>query len=272
MRAVGIGGYPHLYFQCAEVTVASSLVLNANGYAAVIAASFNASTTPLHTLLWWATPANVVSACNQWSPNSVAGPIFQLDPQSSTSPATSCTSWPCSVAAPFGRAYANVDELASAPHIGFIPNNCWTAPGGPSAGCVVPFYGATFQVRRSTPLRLHHAAALHCDGIHTKLLLARRRRVQGCPTGIVTVQSSVPTTANWTSSPCGAAQANYQAAANSVAYLGGLPALSPPPAMMSPPTSTVSSAAPARTSSALAVVVAAAVATVALRQESRLLL
>ena len=64
---------------------------------------------------------------------------------------------------------------------------------------------------------------------------------QGCPTGTVTVPSSVAAT-NWTSSPCGAVTtAFYQAAAGSGIVLGGLPALSPPPTLpASPPASVMS--------------------------------
>ena len=101
VRTTAIGGYPHVFFQCAEVTVASDLILNAAGYASIIAASFNATTTPLHTLLWWATPANVGSVCPQYI---AAGTAFKLDPQAAAPQATACTSWPCSVAAPFGCA------------------------------------------------------------------------------------------------------------------------------------------------------------------------
>ena len=218
--------------QCAEVTLNNTVPLTQESMAAVIAGSFNRSTTQLHSLLWWATPSNVVPTCslypNASSTNTAASNTFQLDllntaaatatatgapvPQAPPLPASGCTAWPCSLAAPFGGAYAVVDEVASAPKIGFQPSGCT------GSGCFAPFYGTPFL---------------------------------SCPNGQVTAPTSTP---YWASSPCSAAA---KSAGNNVWTSVGNNTNAPPPP---PSTAALLAAQQATLTALIPSLVAAAVA------------
>ena len=122
-----INGFPHVFFQCAQITVNTSSLLAVNG---------NYSSLPLYALLWWLTPANVVATCGTYN-NTFTGttaaplpPALALDFGSPYSP--------------FGGRSAAVVEVASAPHIAFIPANCV------GAGCAPPFPSTPF-VNAATP-------------------------------------------------------------------------------------------------------------------------
>ena len=99
------GGYPTLYFPCAEVVANSSTNLTTN--AALLAA-------PLSVLLWTQTASSGTMPA--------VGSSFALD---GGNVAQSCTTgWPCTTAAPFGGASATVLEATSAPKIMLIPQGC----------------------------------------------------------------------------------------------------------------------------------------------------
>ena len=119
-----INGYPHLFLPCNQIAVNTSLLTQAAG---------NYAALPLYALLWTMTPANVVSTCTAFnaatlSSGTVAAPLgtVALDFGLNYSP--------------FGGRTAAVVEVASAPHIAFIPGSCT------GAGCSFPFPGSTFNV------------------------------------------------------------------------------------------------------------------------------
>jgi len=119
-----INGYPHVFFRCNEIAVNTTQLAQAAG---------NYANLQLYALLWTMTPANVVSTCTTFgtanpSTGTVASPIGNV---------TLDFSFPYS---PFGGRSAMVLEIASAPHIAFIPGNCM------GAGCAYPFPGSVFNV------------------------------------------------------------------------------------------------------------------------------
>ena len=148
-----VSGYPTVFLPCTEVTVSNALTLNASTLAAIVSSSFSPATTQLAVLLWWATPSTAVATCSALtSANNLPingtlnsnGTFITLDAfYPGTAPgaavgAAACSSWPCSVNAPFGNAFAVVHEVAAAPRIQFLPQGCT------GAGCVAPFFGSPF--------------------------------------------------------------------------------------------------------------------------------
>lgn len=179
-----IGGYPTMFLQCAQLSVDAETKLNADGIRELAAGR-----ATLYTLLWTATPANVVSLCSGLTTpgtgNPAVGVSYALDPWSADLAAgENCTAWPCSTQAPFGRRAAAVAEVAGAPRIMFLPRAC------SGATCVAPFPGTPFG---------------------------------GCPGGKLTMPIS---SGSWSSSPCNSPQASQGTAAATT--VGGAPAAPAP--------------------------------------------
>ena len=119
-----INGYPHIFFPCTEIAVNTTLLAQANG---------NYTSLQLYALLWSMTPANVVSTCTTFgaqtfTSGNVTAPVGNITLDFGLS------------YSPFAGRNASVLEIASAPHIAFIPSNCT------GAGCSYPFPGSTFNV------------------------------------------------------------------------------------------------------------------------------
>ena len=119
-----INGYPHIFFPCNQIAVNTSLLTQANG---------NYTALPLYALLWTMTPANVVSTCTAFN-------AATLSSGNVTAPVGTITLDFGLSYSPFAGRNASVVEIASAPHIAFIPSNCT------GAGCSYPFPGSTFNV------------------------------------------------------------------------------------------------------------------------------
>jgi len=126
-----VGGYPSIYLRCAQVTLPETVLLTPGGFSALISASVSGA-SPLGVLLWTATPGTA-------GPAVTLGSNASLDAFStSTAVNTGCTSWPCSVAQPFGGASARVLEAANAPSFKLLPQGCT------GLACVTPFAGSPF--------------------------------------------------------------------------------------------------------------------------------
>ena len=144
-----INGYPHVFVPCTQLAVNTTLLAqNAGNYASL----------QLYALLWWMTPANVVSTCTTFgaatlSTGTVAAPVgtVALDFGLSYSP--------------FAGRTASVVEVASAPHIAFIPGSCT------GLGCSYPFPGATFNVSApiSVPTWTSSPSCTGSGGVYTSM-------------------------------------------------------------------------------------------------------